>query len=125
MLRAADVACALVGAQVVSTLVKNFSEGNDFFRVLLRVFQEVLLSGPQEHKHLDNFFMIVPALCIAFCDDAIIGKVGADLATCHAKPLPSDDLSSHKRRRLPFNPVRPLTTLNPLLSPPPCCNVRT
>jgi WASH complex subunit 7 len=27
--------------QVVSTLVKNFSEGNDFFRVLLRVFQEV------------------------------------------------------------------------------------
>lgn len=27
--------------QVISTLVKNFSEGNDFFRVLLRVFQEV------------------------------------------------------------------------------------
>jgi WASH complex subunit 7 len=62
-------------AQVISTLVKNFSEGNDFFRVLLRVFQEVLLSSPH-HKHLDNFFMIVPALCVAFVDDSILGKVG-------------------------------------------------
>ena len=48
--------------QVISTLVKNFSEGNDYFKVLLRVFQEVLMGT--SHKHLDNFYVIVPALCI-------------------------------------------------------------
>jgi WASH complex subunit 7 len=33
---------------------------------------KVLLGA--SHKHLDNFYVIVPALCIAFVEDAIIGK---------------------------------------------------
>lgn len=82
---------------MISTLVKNFSEGNDFFRILLRVFQEVLLGNNNKqqqeqqqengssnhrsssfssktHKHLDNFYMIVPALCVAFVEDSMLGK---------------------------------------------------
>jgi WASH complex subunit 7 len=42
--------------QVVSNLIKNFSTGNDFFKILVNVFQPVLLSS--QHQHLEAFFMI-------------------------------------------------------------------
>jgi len=51
---------------VAGTLASNFSEGSDYFKVLVSVFQEVLLSG--DHSHLDNFYMIVPSLCLNWVD---------------------------------------------------------
>lgn len=42
--------------EVISTLVKNFGEGNDYFKVLVNVFQSVLLSA--EHDHLKYFYII-------------------------------------------------------------------
>jgi WASH complex subunit 7 len=41
---------------VVETLVQNFSAGNDYFKVLVNVFQSVLLNS--EHDHLKNFYML-------------------------------------------------------------------
>ena len=40
----------------LSILVKNFGEGNDYFKVLVNVFQSVLLTA--EHDHLRTFYMI-------------------------------------------------------------------
>ena len=42
--------------EVIGTLVKNFGEGSDYFKVLVNVFQSVLLTA--EHDHLKNFYMI-------------------------------------------------------------------
>jgi len=42
--------------EVISTLVKNFGEGNDYFKVLVNVFQSVLLTA--EHDHLRTFYLI-------------------------------------------------------------------
>jgi hypothetical protein len=36
--------------------VSNFSEGSDYFKVLVNVFQTVLLTA--EHDHLRTFMMI-------------------------------------------------------------------
>ena len=41
---------------VIATLVKNFGEGSDYFKVLVNIFQSVLLSA--EHDHLRTFYMI-------------------------------------------------------------------
>ena len=57
---------------VIDTLTKNFSEGRDYFHVLVNVFKTVLLSG--EHSHLDNFYIIVPALCISWVESSLIAK---------------------------------------------------
>ena len=59
-------------ASVIDTLGKNFSEGRDYFKVLVNVFQKVLLSG--EHGHLDNFYMIVPALCTSWVEASLVAK---------------------------------------------------
>ena len=53
----------------LSTLIDNFSEGSDYFKVLVNVFQSVLLSS--EHDHLKTFFMIVPALCISWVEASL------------------------------------------------------
>lgn len=42
--------------ETISTLVKNFGEGSDYFKVLVNVFQSVLLTA--EHDHLKFFYMI-------------------------------------------------------------------
>jgi hypothetical protein len=47
----------------ISTLVKNFGEGSDYFKVLVNVFQSVLLTA--EHDHLKNFYMI--GTCLLCC----------------------------------------------------------
>jgi hypothetical protein len=42
--------------RVITTLVDNFSEGSDYFKVLVNVFQSVLLTP--DNDHLRTFFMI-------------------------------------------------------------------
>merc|ERR1712146_821462 len=54
------------------TLFTNFATGNDFFQLLVRVLKEVLMTG--SHKHLDNFYLIVPAMLASYADNAIQGK---------------------------------------------------
>jgi WASH complex subunit 7 len=58
--------------EVISTLVKNFGEGSDYFKVLVNVFQSVLLTA--EHDHLRTFYMIVPSLCISWLDASLQAK---------------------------------------------------
>ena len=58
--------------EVISTLVKNFGEGSDYFKVLVNVFQTVLLTS--DHDHLKNFYMIVPSLCISWVDASLQAK---------------------------------------------------
>ena len=83
--------------EVIATLLKNFGAGSDYFKVLVKVFQSVLLDGEHEgskqkdkgtekdkdkgkdksdaaHEHLKNFYMIVPALCISWTDAALQAK---------------------------------------------------
>eukprot|EP01035_Chromulina_nebulosa_P017779 gene17779-23383_t len=57
---------------VISTLIRNFGEGSDYFKVLVNVFQTVLLS--EVNEHLKSFFMIVPALCISWADASLQAK---------------------------------------------------
>jgi WASH complex subunit 7 len=57
---------------VIGTLARNFSEGSDYFKVLVSVFQQVLMSG--DHAHLDNFYMIIPALCLSWVDASYQAK---------------------------------------------------
>lgn len=57
---------------VISTLAKNFSENNDYFKVLVKVFQDVTASD--EQKHLVNFYHIVPALTINFVETTVQAK---------------------------------------------------
>ena len=58
--------------ETIETLVKNFGEGSDYFKVLVNVFQSVLLTA--EHEHLRNFYMIVPALCLSWVDASLQAK---------------------------------------------------
>ncbi len=57
---------------VIETLVNNFGEGSDYFKVLVNVFQQVLLTP--EHAHLRNFYLIVPALCISWVEASLTAK---------------------------------------------------
>ncbi len=41
---------------VIGTLVNNFGEGSDFFKILVGVFQSSLLTA--ENEHLKTFCMI-------------------------------------------------------------------
>ena len=52
-----QVAAAKNLDSVVNTLVTNFSEGSDYFKVLVNVFQSVFLNST-EHDHLKTFLMI-------------------------------------------------------------------
>ncbi len=57
---------------VIDTLVKNFGEGSDYFKVLVSVFQSVLLD--KDHDHLKTFHLLVPALCISWTDASLVAK---------------------------------------------------
>ena len=57
---------------VISTLAKNFSENNDYFKVLVKVFQDVTASD--EQKHLVNFYAILPALTINYVETTVQAK---------------------------------------------------
>lgn len=57
---------------VINTLVSNFGEGSDYFKVLVKVFQGVLLTDANDH--LKTFCMIVPALCISWVEASLVCK---------------------------------------------------
>lgn len=57
---------------VVNTLIENFSAGSDYFKVLVEVFQTVL--NTSENAHLNNFFMIVPSLCLSWVEASLQAK---------------------------------------------------
>uniref|UniRef100_A0A7S2WHU2 WASH complex subunit 4 n=1 Tax=Rhizochromulina marina TaxID=1034831 RepID=A0A7S2WHU2_9STRA len=59
--------------EIIGTLSRNFSEGSDYFKVLVSVFQQVLMAG--DHAHLDNFYMIIPALCLSWVDASYHAKM--------------------------------------------------
>jgi len=59
-------------AAVVETLARNFAEGRDYLQVLVNVFRKVLTAG--DHAHLDNFYTIVPALCLSWVDASLLAK---------------------------------------------------
>lgn len=58
--------------QVICTLIKNFGEGSDFFKILVQVFQETL--GDESHDHLKYFYAIVPPLCISWVEASLHAK---------------------------------------------------
>jgi WASH complex subunit 7 len=45
---------------VLSNLVKNFSEGTDYFKILVEVFSNEFRSN--KNIHLKNFYIILPSL---------------------------------------------------------------
>lgn len=51
--------------ETINTLVRNFGEGSDYFKVLVNVFQSVLLTA--EHDHLKFFYMIGEFFCWRLC----------------------------------------------------------
>ncbi|KAF0700829.1 Aste57867_8680 [Aphanomyces stellatus] len=55
---------------VLENLSRNFSENNDYFHVLVQVFQQVVSS----QKHLQLFHQIVPALTINFIETSVQAK---------------------------------------------------
>jgi WASH complex subunit 7 len=57
---------------VITCLVDNFGEGSDYFKVLVNVFQSVLLTDA--HDHLKTFYMIVPCLCISWLEASLQAK---------------------------------------------------
>lgn len=57
---------------VIATLAKNFSENNNYFQILVQVFQNVINSI--EQKHLVNFYHIIPALTINFVETIVQAK---------------------------------------------------
>ena len=58
--------------EVICTLIKNFGEGSDFFKILVQVFQETL--GDDSHDHLKYFYAIVPPLCISWVEASLQAK---------------------------------------------------
>lgn len=41
----------------INTLVRNFGDASDYFKILVNVFQSVLLNN-DNHEHLKNFYII-------------------------------------------------------------------
>ena len=58
--------------QVICTLIRNFGEGSDFFKMLVEVFQENL--SDDNHDHLKYFYAIVPPLCISWVEASLHAK---------------------------------------------------
>lgn len=63
-------------ASIIETLRLNFAEGRDYFKVLVNVFKKVLLwsEGEEDRAHLDNFYTIVPALCVSWVNASLAAK---------------------------------------------------
>jgi len=68
---------------VKANLTRNFGQGSDYFKVLVEVFQSVLLTD--EHEHLRCFYTIVPALCISWTDASLVAKDNMYKATSNAR----------------------------------------
>ncbi|GMI01982.1 hypothetical protein TrST_g6111 [Triparma strigata] len=59
--------------QCINVVKTNLKDSTDYFHVLVQVFKEVLLGGG-DHKQLDNFFMIVPSLCLSWVEASLQAK---------------------------------------------------
>ena len=60
--------------QCINVVKTNLKDSTDYFHVLVQVFKEVLLGGGGDHKQLDNFFMIVPSLCLSWVEASLQAK---------------------------------------------------
>ena len=58
----------------IDVVKTNLTDSTDYFHVLVQVFKEVLLGGADEHSQLDNFFMIVPSLCLSWVEASLQAK---------------------------------------------------
>lgn len=83
--------------RVLASLSGNFAEGVDYLQILVNVFREVLHNKP-EHAHLKNFYMIVPALCLNFCENSRIAKDRLE-KLCVQSRLPPPSRPSFDSRR--------------------------
>jgi len=57
---------------VVDTLYQNFSEGSEYFKMLVNVFATEYRRS--ENSHLENFYLIVPALTLEYIQQIGIDK---------------------------------------------------
>jgi WASH complex subunit 7 len=57
---------------IVEALTNNFSEGTNYFKMFVSVFAPQFQS--EVNLHLKNFFIIVPALSISFCESMLSAK---------------------------------------------------
>jgi WASH complex subunit 7 len=57
---------------VVADLARKFADETDFLKVLVEVFQQVMLGASAQH--LDSFYMIVPALCVNHVEATLVAK---------------------------------------------------
>ncbi|CAD5123366.1 DgyrCDS11723 [Dimorphilus gyrociliatus] len=57
---------------VIENLTKNFSEGTEYFKMLVDVFAPEFRST--KNKHLSNFFVIVPPLALNYVENSISCK---------------------------------------------------
>lgn len=58
--------------EVVQNLAKNFSEGNEYFQLLVNVFGKQL--NDQKHSHLKNFYIVIPPLTVNFIEHMVAAK---------------------------------------------------
>ena len=66
------IAAAKTLDHVVSNLVKNFSEGTEYFKMLVEVFSPEFRNN--KNMHLRNFSMILPPLTLNFVEHSISSK---------------------------------------------------
>jgi len=67
-----SIDCAKTFDHVLDNLVKNFSDGNNYFQLLVNVFGKQLNDAKQ--SHLKKFYIIVPPLTINYVEHIIAGK---------------------------------------------------
>jgi len=58
----------------IGVVKTNLKDSTDYFHLLVKVFKEVLLGGENDHSQLDNFFMIVPSLCLSWIEASLYAK---------------------------------------------------
>lgn len=58
--------------KAVESLVKNFAEGTEYFKMLVDIFAKEFRSD--KNSHLNNFYVMVPPLCINFVEYMISAK---------------------------------------------------
>ncbi len=56
----------------IGCLSKNFSEGTEYFRMLVNVFAPEFRS--QQNLHLKNFYVMIPPLTVNFVEHILLGK---------------------------------------------------
>eukprot|EP00808_Paulinella_micropora_P028631 g2536.t1 len=75
--------------QVLSEMEGSFSEGTNYFQVLVNIFKDVFKSD--EHIHLNNFYIIVPPLTLSFVDKMIAQKAQLSKKGSRTEATFSDD----------------------------------